>query len=220
MHLNKIGFIFDHDGVLADTEEINFIAWSELLNKHDNELTRDLYRSKIHGYSTLGAIDNIFGRLGINEKSEYQREKSLIYDGLVTKYLKPIDGVLDFIKNAKKLGIKISIGSAAKRNRIEYSIKKFRISNFVDSFISSDDVLKTKPDPEVYFKAIAKLELQPDKCIIFEDSSSGLIAANLSGAKAVFINSSKLDKNDVKQGFVLEAPNFLTISPEEVVKWI
>jgi len=220
MHLNskidfsKFAFIFDHDGVLADNEKLHKQAWFKVLEMNSLNISDKEYIKEVKGFSTKDAVGNLFPELSSNQQERIRSEKAMTYDGMVKKSLKPISGVIGFVKASKKIGIKTCIASAALRKRIDFSIVKFGLENDIDKILSSEDVAKTKPDPEVYLKAIKYLNVNPENAFIFEDSPNGLIAANLSGANAIFVNSSNLKENEVNQKYLFEIKNFDNLDPE------
>ena len=222
MHLNskndfsKFAFIFDHDGVLADTESIHETAWNQMCQKHGVIVDRNTYDNLVRGRSTKDAVANIFPNYSGQDQIKFQDEKSIIYDDLVVKFLKPTPGVLEFINKANLLGIKIAIASAGKRKRIEYSISKFNLKSKIDTFLTVEDVTKNKPDPEIYIKTIERLGMKPDLCVIFEDSPTGLEAGYYSGAKVIFTNTSSISyKSNVY--YQMEMSSFENCEPKNLI---
>lgn len=213
---SQIAFIFDHDGVLADTEEINFISWKKIFELQNKAFTRRLYRDQIHGYNSREVLSKMFGNLSEEKRSELRQRKALIFNDLISKYQEPIPGAIEFVKKADLISIKIAVGSMAKKQSLDISIKKFDIADYLDVVLTAEDVVKNKPDPEIYLKAINALGVESKNCVIFEDSPAGLEAASKSGAKVIFVNTSKLLLVD-KTTFDIEIANFDNIEPNDII---
>lgn len=79
-------------------------------------------------------------------------------------------------------GYKIAVCSNSIRNTIETMMKKSALDGYLDLIVSNEDVVKAKPDPEMYSTAIKKFGLKPDECIVVEDNPKGIAAGKASGA--------------------------------------
>ncbi len=110
--------------------------------------------------------------------------------------LKLIPNALTLISQARENGIKTALVTASGKELMNIALKKFPPDSF-DVAISRDDVIKTKPDPEPYLKAAKLLDVDIDKCVIFEDSQTGINAALSSGGKVIAIShTSNLNSHD------------------------
>ena len=69
--------------------------------------------------------------------------------------------------------------------------QSFELEKYIDLILSNQDVSKSKPDPEIYFKAIEYFNLRPDECLILEDNPHGMAAARASGAHVLEIPNIK-----------------------------
>ena len=67
-------------------------------------------------------------------------------------------------------------------------MKKSALENYLDFYISNEEVKKGKPDPEMYVKAIQKFKLKAKECMIVEDNENGIKAARLSGANVMIVS--------------------------------
>lgn len=86
------------------------------------------------------------------------------------------------LSKLKEEGYHIAVCSNSVRNTIEIMMQKANLTQYLDFFISNQDVTHGKPDPEIYQKAIQRLGLQPEECLIVEDNENGIKAALASGA--------------------------------------
>jgi beta-phosphoglucomutase len=116
-------------------------------------------------------------------------KKETAYQQAFLPHLKLIDGLDDFIQQAKKNNIKIAIGSAAMLFNIDYVLDNLNIRHYFDAIISADDVILSKPDGETYLKCATALGVLPNECIVFEDVPKGVESAVNAGMKSVVITS-------------------------------
>jgi beta-phosphoglucomutase len=189
------GFIFDLDGVLVDTAVFHYQAWKRLANTLGFDIDSEL-NEQLKGISRMASLEIILKHgkviLTDDEKVRWATEKNNWYLELVEK-MTPDDvlpGILTFLKEGKKAGLKIALGSASKNAPI--ILEKVGISHFFDALIDGNHVSKSKPDPEVFLKGAQALELKNEECIVFEDAFAGIEAAHAANMRTVGIGK-KID---------------------------
>lgn len=173
----------DLDGTLFDTKEINFRAYSEAMKPYGFSIDYNYYCEYCNGRHYKDFLPKI---TTTNEKilSEIHKRKKEIYH----KYLglgRVNNMLVDLIKNREVQCKAAIVTTASKKNTYEI-LDKFELKNLFDLIITSEDIIKTKPDPECFFKAMKKYNALPNESVIFEDSYVGIEAARKTGA-TVFI---------------------------------
>ena len=93
------------------------------------------------------------------------------------------------LSKLKENNFKLVVCSNSIRNTIQVMMERSDLLGFLEFFLSNQDVVNGKPDPEIYNKAIQKLGLLPNECLILEDNENGINAALASGAHLLKINS-------------------------------
>jgi beta-phosphoglucomutase len=193
--MNKKGFIFDLDGVLVDTAKYHYLAWKELANSLGIDFT-EKENEQLKGVSRVRSLEKIlswgnktlpqdeFTRLMATKNDEYL---SYINKMNESELLPEVKDRLTFIKN-KKQGI--ALGSASKNAR--YIIEKVDVKDMFDAVVDGTDVSKAKPDPEVFLIAAKLLNIEPENCIVFEDSVAGVQAANTAKMISIGIGSEEV----------------------------
>ena len=83
----------------------------------------------------------------------------------------------------------MAVCSNSIRNTIEVMMQKASLEQYLDFYISNQDVKNGKPDPEMYNKAIVQMGLNPKECMIVEDNENGIKAARASGANVMIVDS-------------------------------
>ncbi len=185
-------FIFDLDGVLTDTAKYHYEAWKKITDKMG--LKFDLKdNERLKGVSRQRSIEII---LEINGKAqEYsEKEKIIIAEKKNKEYVdlihqvNPDDilpGILIFLEEAKKRGIKLAVASASRN--AETVLTRLQIQDKFDYIADASKIVHTKPDPEVFLDCAKNLGISPDACIGFEDAQAGIEAIHAAGMYAVGI---------------------------------
>jgi beta-phosphoglucomutase len=186
---NPKAFLFDLNGTMVNDMPFHIRAWHKIFNKYGAMFS--LERTKLECYGKNQEIfDRIFpGRFSDAEKGQMGMNKEIEYQKAFTPYLKLIEGLDDFLKNANDAGIKMGIGSAAIMFNIDFVLDGLNIRNYFNAIISADNVANSKPNPETFLKGAEKLNIAPENCIVFEDSPKGVEAASRAGMKSVVLTT-------------------------------
>lgn len=198
--------IFDLDGVIVDTAKYHYLAWKRLADELGFEFTED-DNERLKGVSRLDSLEIL---LSIGNKSFDDKTKLLLaekknawYVEYISKMSKDevLPGVENFLEVLKNAGIKISLGSVSK-NALQI-LKSLNLTNYFDAIIDGTRISKAKPDPEVFLKASAELNIPPEECIVFEDASAGIDGAINANMYSIGVGSPKIlnKANKVISGF-------------------
>ncbi|MBC1557304.1 beta-phosphoglucomutase [Listeria booriae] len=188
------GIIFDLDGVITDTAEFHYLAWKKLADKFGIEIDRD-FNETLKGVSRTDSLERILAYGGrsadfdAKEKAEMAEWKNDVYKEMI-KAIQPSDilpGIESFLKELKEAGIRTAIASASKN--AEMILRSLGIRDQFDYVVDAAKITKSKPDPEVFLKALELLGLSADVCIGVEDAASGVNAIKDAKMRAVGIGS-------------------------------
>lgn len=196
MKENK-GIIFDLDGVIVDTAKFHFLAWRKLAN--DMGFDIDLEQNEqLKGVSRVHSLQQIlkWGDKTVPE-AEFQRLMTVKNEDYLARItdmneddlLPGVKKVLDYLTENK---VPFALGSASKNARP--ILKSLKIHDRFAAIVDGNDVQKAKPDPEVFLIAAKKLGMEPENCIVFEDSVAGIEAANNAGMISIGIGDKKVLK--------------------------
>jgi HAD superfamily hydrolase (TIGR01509 family) len=173
--------IFDFDGLILDTETPEVLAWQSIYKDHGFELPLHEWEQTIGGYgiSNFDAAEHLSvlssGRLdSVSLRSRYRKEA----DAMI--HANPIlPGVISMIEQAKEAGLPVAIGSSSPHSWVDTHAKRLGIFEYFDRIICQDDVPpgRTKPNPDIYLKALEQLNVKKDAAVVFEDSPNGVLAA-------------------------------------------
>jgi len=172
------GVIFDLDGVLTDTSEYHYQGWQRLadeegipFDRQANEAMRGLARRD----SLLHLLD---GQFRTEEQLQEMMERKNRYYLEFIKGITPADllpGCNELLDELRSAGIKVAIGSASKN--AQEVVQRLGIADRIDAIADGYSVTRSKPAPDLFLHAAAKLGLTPTHCVVVEDAASGVEAA-------------------------------------------
>jgi beta-phosphoglucomutase len=190
--------IFDLDGVIVDTAKYHFLAWKRLSDQLGINFTEE-DNERLKGVSRMASLDIILDigkkNLTPEQKLDYATQKNKWYVDYISRMTPAeiLPGGLDFIRELKKAGILVAVGSASKNT--PDILKRVGILHLFDAVADGNNVKNAKPDPEVFLKAAELLNVNPSVCTVFEDAAAGVQAALSAGMMAIGIGSATILKN-------------------------
>lgn len=184
--------IFDFDGLIIDTETAWYEAYRDVYRESYNvDLPLDVWAKCIGtSFEVFNPLIYLEERANMKvDRDNVRRETKDRYTYLMKdQTIRP--GVLNYLQEAKKEGLKIGLASSSNRRWINEYLKKHELIEYFDSLTTSDDVSKVKPDPELYLRAADLLQVKGKEAIAFEDSLNGLRAAKSAGLYCVIVPNS------------------------------
>jgi beta-phosphoglucomutase len=183
--------IFDFDGVLVDSELLHYQAFNHILSPLRVNMSTQQYYDQYLGLSDeelLRLLDKQ-NNLNLSEQrlQKLLKEKALAFKELASTQATVIAGVPQFLKMLADNKIPMAVCSGALLGEIEMILKGAGLRNYFDVIVSAEQVEKGKPDPEGFLLALkllnkkANQSINPQDCIVIEDSHWGLEAARAAG---------------------------------------
>lgn len=187
----KKAVIFDMDGVICHTNPYHSLAFKEFFAKRDMYPTEEEFQLHMYGKSNSYIMSHFFGRkIAGEELLELENEKESLFREIYKDKVDPIAGFQNFFHQLKINQFLTGVATSAPFANLELIAGKLSLIDRMESILASEDVTKHKPDPEVYLKSAVNLQVEPDFCVVFEDSFSGVTAAKNAGMKVVGVLSS------------------------------
>ncbi len=182
--------IFDMDGVLIDAKDWHYEALNKSLRLFGLEISRYDHLVTFDGLPTKAKLKMLSLESNLPESlHDFINEMKQIYTmEIVYAKCKPTFYHQYALSNLKQEGYKLAVGSNSIKNTIQVMMEKSGLMEYLEFFLSNQDVDKGKPDPEMYNKAIQMLGLHPEECLIVEDNPNGLKAAYASGAHVLKVD--------------------------------
>ncbi|MBI9017688.1 MAG: HAD family phosphatase [Phycisphaerae bacterium] len=180
--------IFDMDGLIMDSERVARLCWQRAANDmgyHIDDITFDnMTGANAHGVSLV-----LFDALGAD--LDYQNLKSTassyIFDYVDNPGIPIKSGFAELMEFIKANDIPCALATSTYRQMAIYKLKASDIVDDFDAIICGDQVEKSKPAPDIFLKAASMLAIDPQDCIVLEDSANGIKAAKAAGMKAIMI---------------------------------
>jgi beta-phosphoglucomutase len=187
MLFNAKGFLFDLNGTMVNDMPYHIEAWHKQLVALGSNMSLEETKYQCYGKNDE-LLERVFpGKFSMEEKIKLGNDKEALYRVEFKPFLKLIDGLDAFLEKAAANNIKMGIGSAAIDENINFVIDNMQIRHYFSSIVSANHVQKSKPHPETFLKGAAQLSLQPNECIVFEDTPKGVECALNAGMQAVVI---------------------------------
>jgi HAD superfamily hydrolase (TIGR01509 family) len=184
--MNSFAFVFDMDGVIVDTNPYHKITLRQFAEKYGYQLSEEELLKKIYGRTNKEWIPNLFGRaLSSTEVAAFGEEKEKMFRDLYKNDMKPLAGLREFLDRMDELKIPSAIGTSAPRANLDFILDELGLRKYFPITLDEADVTHGKPNPEVYIKCAARLNMPPAQCIVFEDSLSGIASARAAGCPVV-----------------------------------
>ena len=190
--------VFDMDGVIVDSEA----QWQEAEADFFRATVRD-WRAEHHKAIVGMGVEDVYHHL-VREfdlamgKVEFLDRADEVARKVYLERVECAEGFLDLARGLKHKGVLTAIASSSPSRWIKLVLDRFSLSPLLDVVVSADDVGgRTKPQPDVYLEAAARLGLPTSECLAIEDSSIGLLAAKRAGMKCAAFRTTHNETQDL-----------------------
>jgi HAD superfamily hydrolase (TIGR01509 family) len=180
--------IFDFDGLILETEEPIYLAWQEIYQSYGCHLPLESWTSIIgtadYEFEPISELERQVGRQldrQALQARQHQREAEMI----MTRTAMP--GVQDYLDDARRLGLNIGLASSSTCEWVTTHLGRLGLVDYFDTIKGSDDVHRTKPDPQLFLAVLDDLKVGAEEAIVLEDSPNGVLAANRAGIYCVAV---------------------------------
>ncbi len=185
------GVIFDLDGVLIDSAAAHLESWRRLASRHGLSVS-DAQFAHTFGRQNRDIIPILWGRpLPPIEVAALADEKESAYRDIVRGRIADITmpGAIALIQDCHEAGMKLAIGSSTPPENVELALSEMGVAQLFSACVTSRDVTRGKPHPDVFLLAAEKIGIPAARCAVIEDAPSGIDAALAAGCPAVGLTS-------------------------------
>ncbi len=183
--MNKIkAILFDMDGVLIEAKDWHYEALNEALKLFGSEISLYDHLVTFDGLPTKDKLNMLtsVGKLPKELHPIINKMKQKHTMRMILNKCKPLFAHQYALSKLHSEGYKMAVCSNSIRKSVEVMIQQAGLDKYFEFYVSNEDVSKGKPDPEMYSKAMNKMNLKPEECLILEDNENGIKAAKASGA--------------------------------------
>lgn len=183
--------IFDLDGVLVFTDKYHFLAWKQIADELGIYFDEEI-NNRLRGVSRMDSLEIILEKYdGEKLSSERKLELATRKNGIYRELLENMtpgdvtDSVRETLKSLRARGYNIALGSSSKNAR--FILEKVNLLDAFDVISDGNNIVNSKPNPEVFVKAANFLDMPCNKCLVVEDAEAGINAGKAAGMATVAI---------------------------------
>lgn len=192
--------IFDMDGLMIETEHLQSQAYEQVLRSYgvNPEFNNE---GVVHRVGISGVDNFIFlkQKYNIDESIEVLLDKKqTIYRAILSNNIVPKPGLLALIETMKNAGLKLAVASSSSLEDIMFVLKHIGITDAFEVVVSGENVTRHKPAPDIFIEAARRLNINPENCVVLEDSQSGVEAANAAHMKVIAVPNRYTKSQDFK----------------------
>lgn len=191
--MTKKGILFDMDGTLINTyENINFRQALSELKTVQKTLILKILKSRVRSFAEMETRilqeveDPAEGKELVRRVSDFLLEH---YDNATLK-----KDALMFLQYVKQKNYKICLCTNNATEIVSHILREKHMEAYFDYVITSQQVTRSKPDPQMYLEALHNIDLTAEECIVFEDTENGVMAARNAGIDVIVVNDKEKRK--------------------------
>ena len=179
------GYIFDCDGTIADTMPLHFLAWTRAMEEAGGQFPEELFYSW-GGKPTDVIVEELNAMFGSSlDVGKTVRRKEHCYIQSISG-VGPVGPVLDFARSIFGTA-PMAIASGGHHEQVDATLEALGITALFDAVICAEDYVNGKPAPDPFLEAARRMGVPPGGCVVFEDSPTGIAAAEAAGMAHVFV---------------------------------
>jgi HAD superfamily hydrolase (TIGR01509 family) len=179
-------YIFDCDGTLADSMPLHYQSWIAALTPHGVHFPESLFYSwgGKKGFEMVGHLNERFGTS--MDVADTVKQKQEFYLAAVHG-IHPIEIVVA-IAREERGKIPIAVASGGNLRLVEKTLMAIGALDWFETVVCAEDYARGKPEPDSFLEAARRLGVAPEKCLVFEDTDTGIQAAKAAGMKYVRVS--------------------------------
>ena len=180
-----LAVVFDMDGVLVDTEHLWDDVREELTTEWGGRYTPEAQEAMM-GMSSLEWSRYLHETVGLREQPETINAE--VVRRMLARYeveLPVVPGAIEAVRRLDGEGFRLAVASSSNRELIDAVLRRLGLAALFEATVSSEEVRRGKPAPDVYLEAARRLDVEPVRCAAIEDSASGIRAARAAGMRVV-----------------------------------
>jgi HAD superfamily hydrolase (TIGR01509 family) len=179
--------VFDMDGLMFNTEDVYTLVGRELARRRGHTFTNEL-KKEMMGTPPREAFKTMIRLLQLPDTwEELAAESNAFFLEIVADHIQPMPGLFALLDRLEKAAIPKAIATSSAKKLMDACLAAFDLHSRFQFFLTAEDVIQGKPNPEIYLAAAERFGIAPSEMVVLEDSHNGCIAAALAGAYAVAV---------------------------------
>ena len=173
--------VFDMDGVLLDSEPLHFGVVNDLLALNGVTIDTEAYKAYL-GTTLEYTWEDLIRRHHLPHDLAFYRDR---YSAAILESYRlhsvPAPGAVALVEALSRRGLKLAVASSSRTDWVESCLTALGLRLYFQTVVTGDMVRRSKPDPEIYSLAAAKLDVEPRRCLALEDAPKGVLSAAAAG---------------------------------------
>lgn len=205
--------IFDHDGLMVNTEDVVYAALTDIFREHDIAFTWEYYCTTI-GLPVVDSLRLYFRDFPIPLTfEEFQARRNAVVAERIATSLQLMPGLAPLLEYLRAHGVRMAVATSGTRDYIERSLARFGLTRYFEAVACIDDVARGKPHPDLVLKALELTGTDPADAVMLEDSPHGVEAARRAGVFCVAVPTRgiPLDRFAAADAIAKDLPSFLRL---------
>lgn len=199
--------LWDLDGTLADSTEHHWRSWQVALEAEGVPITRERFLASF-GQRNEEILASWLGPdAGPDRIRRVGDAKEEAYRALVrSRGLEPLPGASEWVRVLHDAGWRQAIASSGPRANVEVMHEALGLGAYIETLVAAEDVLRGKPDPEVFLTAAARLGVASHRCVVVEDARAGIEAALRGGIRSIAVGGGAGEDADIVVASLADLP--------------
>ncbi|MEQ8241470.1 MAG: HAD family phosphatase [Cyclobacteriaceae bacterium] len=209
--------LFDFDGTLIDSEHFHFTSWNIILKEYGHDMTYDYYNEYCVGVPATQNVKDVINRYNLPITDEELLEKGEQLTRIRMSSHQPVlmPFAMELVTYFHDLGLPLAIVTGSPRIDLDDTLSKVPLRKYFDQIITRTDVVKSKPDPESYLRAIEVMGFKAEEYLVLEDTYTGSQSAKAAGLTCIGVQSHTIIKKQLERvtdavfGDLMEAKEYI-----------
>ncbi len=180
--------IFDMDGTLVHTEPLHRRSWARALGEMGIDFDDAEYDQYLSGRPSRETTRERFGFSPEQAEEASHRLITAFWD-IAAGNVEPLPGVREFL--TRFYYVPKAVATSARRHSATRMLDELGLLDYFKAIVTADDITNGKPEPEIFLLASERLEVAPERCVVFEDAFAGVAAARAAGMYVAAITTSR-----------------------------
>jgi beta-phosphoglucomutase-like phosphatase (HAD superfamily) len=181
--------IFDMDGTMIDSMPFHRKSWIDFAALHGIDMSIDEMMRRTTGRTGAECMCELFGRPIADDESQMLvgQKEALYRAAFAPPAFREVAGFRAFASQARSLGFRLGVGTAGDQHNIAFALEHLALDEAPQAIVGGDEGLPGKPDPAIFLEVARRLDMAPQRCVVFEDAPLGIEAARRAGMRAVAV---------------------------------
>lgn len=202
------GLLFDIDGTLAETDPLHIRAFNQVMARWGIHFDATAYNATVIGRTNAAIFADLLPHEPLAVHRAMADEKEATFRDLAARGIAPAPGLVELLDWAGRAGVPYACVTNAPRPNAELILAGIGLAHRFEVVVIADELAHGKPHPLPYLTGAARIGVDPARCVAFEDSRSGILAAVAAGATTVGMTTSLDEKALVEAGATLAVRDF------------